>query len=295
MLSLVDLYNSWQAFFYNPEPAVVMGLYRMCIGLLCCYKAMSLWRNRYAFFGENGWYPYASWINGHSGRNFFSIFKYIQCSNNNINCILGLYFIFSLMLTVGLFTEVSAVCVYLLFISINHRNIYIFNAGDSLLKIILFFLMFSSCGYGLSVDNYINNRDQMEYMINPWVHRILQILLTTVYLQSVYHKINLGGSDWRDGYALHYALNNKMLNRYHICLNMPMICIMIGTYMVILLELICPVGLWFKETVLVCSLLLLILNICFETILRIGNFGVLMMMNLVLFINASWLIKTITA
>jgi hypothetical protein len=289
MYGLNDLWGLWYSIFFHPQYSTVLSLCRMLFALICVAKAISLWKYADQYLGPDGLYGYDEWKKSNEYKSYFSFF---HCVSNSIQSVYGILcglLVSSLFLFVGFYTELSAIFTYLFWISITHRNVYIFNSGDSLLRIMLFLLIFSGSGYGLSIDNYLYERNQFYTTVNPWVWRLMQFCIINVYLQSVYVKIN-DGKDWRDGTALYYCLNNKSFDRFMLGLGTKITrnIAFVGSWSTLLIEVICPIGLCFKETNAASLFLLFGLHIGSEILLSIGMFGILMMVCLCLFIDPVW-------
>jgi hypothetical protein len=287
MLSLNEILSLWNYIFFNPQYATVLGLFRILIGLLCIAKTFVLWKHASDYLGPEGWYNYKSWKSRTSGDLYFSFFNCLPPSMNSVYLILSAFLFSSICLCIGYHTEISAIFTYLFWVSINHRNVHIFNSGDSLLRIILFLLIFSGSGNGLSLDNHILGKSQFYTMVNPWVWRLMQITLINVYFQSVYEKIN-NGSDWRTGVAFYYALSNESYARFRITKYINKYTSLIFSWGTLAVELFSSLGLLFKETNGICIVILLILHSIFEIMLKIGMFGFLMMFCVLLFLDPVW-------
>jgi hypothetical protein len=212
MFSFYDLIALWNNFFFDPINMINLGLFRICIGLVCCYKIYALNYRLNEYLGVDGWYMLKLWKRASDSKHYFCIFNYLPSTNNSVLFVMSIFLISSICLTLGLCTALSSAIAYICWLSICHRNIFIFNSGDSLLRMLLFFLVFSYGGYYCSLDNYIYNRDQIQACLNPWVTRLMQISVLSMYLHTVYYKINYG-ADWCDGTAVHYACNNFSFNR----------------------------------------------------------------------------------
>lgn len=283
MFNLCHTINNWNMFFFEPVSIFGLGLFRISIGLLLCIKAVGLSKKRsIEFLCGNSFYPKQRWqqIN----RNlFFSIFAYFD--NHKVVakylCI-GLFFS-GICLMCGYESNLAAFFAYICWISITHRNSYMFNSGDSLLRLLLILLSFSNSGEVLSLINYLNNKEYIDVIGNPLVLRLMQIQVLAVYICACYHKIN-NGVDWLNGLAFYYAINNKLVNRYHVFMNMNIYFAKCMNYLVFFVQLLCPMGLCFNETKYYCIALLLCDHIGAEILLRVGMFGILMSICLLLFI-----------
>ena len=120
----------------------------------------------------------------------------------------------SLCLIVGQDTRVAAVVVFVGVLSLERRNPFVFNAGDGLIRVIAFYLMFAPSGESLSLDRWRHARKTFwEFPARaPWALRLMQVQLSILYLASVWAK--LAGETWNDGTAVSYAVRLEDLQRF---------------------------------------------------------------------------------
>ena len=287
--SIFDLLNLWYNFFFQPSSALSLALFRICAGLVCVARGLALWKYADLFFGPEGLYRYDSWIARDDYKKYFSLFKYLPKGSNSARLIFGGLILSGLSLSLGFCSSLSCFVVYCLWTSINHRNMFLVNSGDSIFRILIFLCIFSGSGYALSVDNYLYNRDQWDTLINPWVFRLMQIQVCTVYAMSVYYKLN-NGIEWRTGKGVHYSLNNETFNRLGFLQNMNVWQSWLSDLCLLAIQIVGPIGLWFKETNGICLVFLMLLHASFEIVLYVGLFGIVMMVSLLLFVDPSWII-----
>lgn len=293
LFAIKDLIVFFDDLFFNKTNYPSLGLFRILVGLICLFKILSLLRYRYEYFGIKGAYPHRVWENDHKKNIFLSVFHYLKPNNFNLNLILFSIIISSLFLTIGFCTELSCFITYFLLLSLHHRNIYIINSGDCLLRIMLFLLIFSGCGYYISVDNIIYNREQLNACISPWIVRLMQILLLNVYFHSVYAKLH-NSEVWINGTGLYYSLNNKSVSRYDLNLYLNKYAFIALNYGILIAQSVLVLGMLFKETSTISVFLLLFMHLFFEILLRLNFFGVIMMACLILFLNNEIIIKILT-
>ena len=119
----------------------------------------------------------------------------------------------SIALTLGLYSRVAALVVFVGVVSFQQRNSLIDNSGDLLIRNLAFFCVLAPTGVALSVDRLRRSRETFwEFPARaPWVLRLVQIELSVGYLSAVWHKVQ--GAAWRDGTAVAYALRMSDLQR----------------------------------------------------------------------------------
>jgi len=118
----------------------------------------------------------------------------------------GITALAALALLVGYRTRLTTVLLWVLLLSIQRRNTLVFNTGDLLLHLLLFWGIFLPLGARWSVDRVLKTvrpRSSMSFLSMATVGLFLQIAFVywfTAILKS--------GPDWRvDGTALYYTLS----------------------------------------------------------------------------------------
>ena len=293
MFYFKDFIDCWNNLFFDQINYPSLGIFRILIGIICLFKLFLLLSNRYEYFGAKGNYPYNSWKNYYEKNYYFSIFHYLKPNDFSVDIVFFLGIVFSLFLILGFCTEISCFVTYLLWLSLHHRNVYMFNSGDCLLRIMLLLLIFSGCGYYISFDNVIHHRKQLDLCISPWIVRLMQIILLNVYFQSVYSKLHYS-EVWIKGTGAYYSLNNKSVNRYDLSLFLNKYVFIFLNYNILIAESIIVLGLIFKETSTICVFILIIIHVLFEIFLRLNFFGIIMVSCLILFLNNNDIIKILT-
>lgn len=128
--------------------------------------------------------------------------------------ILALFFcvtaIAAICMILGYRTRLMTIIVWVMVISIQFRNPMLLNAGDTLLRLLLFWSMFLPLGAYWSVDRWREaapRRLSMQFLSIGTIGLLLQIAF--VYVFTALLKT---GDAWRvDGTALYYALNMDQL------------------------------------------------------------------------------------
>lgn len=293
MFTIKDFLICWNGLFFNQINYPSLGVFRILIGMICLCKIFLSLKNRYEYFGVKGIFPYGSWKNQKNKSICFSVFHYLKPSDFSVDLVLFFSIIFSLFLTIGFCTNLSCFMTYCLFLSLNNRNNYIWNAGDCLLRIILVLMIFSGCDCYISVDNIIYGRKQLETCISPWVVRLMQILLLNVYFHAVYSKLH-EGEVWIKGTGVYYSLSNRMVARYNLAPYVNKYIFLILNYFALISQSFFALGLIFKETSTICAFTLIFMHLSFEFLLRINLFGSIVAACLVLFLNNDIMVEILT-
>lgn len=193
------LVSRWQSFWFDIRPAYPLGLIRIAFGALMVAWTLSLLPDLRVFFGPNGLMPRPFLQDG-----AWSVFA---LWNSDMALLIGwcVLLICSVALTLGWHSRLAAVMVFVLVVSLQRRDILVFNSGDVLIRIEALFLAVSPCGAALSLDRrravgrFWSAQDRAV-----WPIRLFQVQLSLIYLTTVY--VKLDGNGWRDGSAVSYAL-----------------------------------------------------------------------------------------
>jgi len=118
----------------------------------------------------------------------------------------GLHFIFAFLLLVGYKTRLFTILTWLLTISLHNRNLFILQAGDDLLRLVL------SWGVFLPWHSYYSLDGRSEHARSypsPLANIGYLVLIASVYFFSAIHK---NSADWhKEGSAVYYALSLEQL------------------------------------------------------------------------------------
>jgi hypothetical protein len=117
-----------------------------------------------------------------------------------------IHFVFALLLLFGYRTRLATFIVWLFYISLHNRNLFIQQAGDDLLRIILFWGLFLPWNSYYSIDSkYFKFEPKQRYLANMGY----MLLIASVYFFTVCLKYS---SEWRnEGTAVYYALSLEQL------------------------------------------------------------------------------------
>ena len=200
-MRLEDVLSAWQKFWFRSQSPLTISVFRIVFGLIYLSHASLLyWSDFSTFFGPNplitnGDYV-AYWWKKDLGPN---IFEFVPADTYWHAGILILNIIFALMLTLGLFTRASTFAAYICCSSMQRQYPFLCNAGDNMQRIVLFLLLFSSAGQGLSLDAVIKGgiKNWKETLLNPplsapWAQRMLQLQVALAYFSTGLLKFNSG-------------------------------------------------------------------------------------------------------
>ncbi len=120
--------------------------------------------------------------------------------------IFSLHLLAALSLLAGYRTRFATLLVWLLYVSLHNRNIFILQAGDDLLRLCLFWALFLPWGARYSLDSIFQNKSA-KVLLLPGLGYLL--LTASVYFFTALLK---SGDEWtKEGSALYYALSLEQL------------------------------------------------------------------------------------
>lgn len=203
-LLLDGLSRRWCTFWFLPEPAHTLGLVRMAFGALMVYVTAGLLPDIRILFGENGPVPFqpsaqtVSWVDTHQ----FGIFQ-IWTGDTAVLIAWAILLLSAISLTVGWHSRLSALLVWILFLSFLRRDPAAFNAGDFVMINTALILVFSASGAAFSLDQrrrtgrFWSAEERLR-----WPVRLMQVQLSLIYFFSAQTKFI--GKEWDDGTAVSY-------------------------------------------------------------------------------------------
>jgi uncharacterized membrane protein YphA (DoxX/SURF4 family) len=284
MLTLQQLMHAWNAVFHTEQSTAPLVLFRILIGGLLLVNALLLIPLTDDYYSTDGVWPTRSWKKQLGGRRF-SILHWLPDSTWSFRIVLLVHVLACLLLLVGWHFRLACVVVFLTLVSLQHRNTMILSSGDSLLRMLLFLTCFSSAAGGLSVDHWLAGRSPLEFdRMDPWPLRLMQILLSIVYLRTVYWKLR--GSLWRNGTAAWYPLWVDAYVRFRPprWLLHPRL-LRIATWGTLCEETALGIGLWIHELRFPLLVTGVVLHLIFDLILNLQLFSWIMIISLLLFLS----------
>lgn len=248
-MSLRSLFHHWNEFFFKPQSPTPIALYRILFGLLVIADLVLLRPSWLTWYGPKGFLTLDTVYKVSMPGPRINFFAILPQTDFAVNAFFWAFLLVAISLTLGFMTRFSAVAVCMCLGSIQERNFYILNSGDSFLRIMSFILIFAPAGAALSVDRLLRiRRGRVGAAIplySPWAQRLIQIQLAVLYFATFYWK-TLGPS-WMDGTAVYYVLRLDAFRHFP----MPSInalwlvkCLTWGT---LLIEFSLGVLVWFKE------------------------------------------------
>lgn len=205
----------------------------------------------------------------------------------------------ALAFTLGFFTRLATIILYVLQTSMIHRNLMICNGDDLMFRMLLLYGMFAPLGHSLSIDSWLKSKkknnvgdESPDQLPMIWAIRLMQINVLCVYIFSIPYKI-FGDTVWLDGTAIYWTITSNVWSRGTIPglgSAIGMILIKIATYGSLIIEATFPFLVWFERTRIYSILALALLhlgiavfipNVAFFTFAMICSFWIFVPSNVI--------------
>jgi len=288
-MTLRELRKLWDQFFFAPQSPLPIALFRILYGI-CVSATLILLHSDWL-----NWYGVRSWVSLSAVRQVepgirLNLFTVMPQDDRWIAAFFWVFLACAVLLTLGLWTRLSSVAVFLCLTSIHQRNLLILHGGDAFLRIVGFFLIFAPAGAALSLDRLIRVRRGLEgpeiKPRAPWAQRMIQIELSLLYLTSFWWKMK--GHTWLDGTALYYVTHLHSIARFPLPGWIQSAAILrIGSWFTLALEFSLGVLIWFRRFRYPVLLLGLLFHLSIEYALNLPMFSWDILTVYILFVDPS--------
>jgi hypothetical protein len=279
--------DAWNRFFYAPQSPTPVALFRILYGVMVIATLILLRPDWLAWYGPHSWITLSTMQKMEPGMRL-NLFTVIPQSNAAIFALFWISLVSAILLTIGLFTRVNTIIVFLCLASIDQRNLQILNGGDTFLRVAGFFLIFAPAGAAFSVDRLIRLRRGRESTeippSSPWAQRMIQVEMSLLYFVSFCWKIQ--GASWIHGTALYYVYHLDEIQRFPLpqWLLTPTI-LRLGTWSALAMEFSLGVLIWIKKLRYIILTLGLLFHLYLEYSLNVPMFQWDVLSAYVLFID----------
>lgn len=247
-MKLKTISKAIDEFLFAPQPVYSVALLRIGLGILLLLNWVMLYTDMDILYGPNGM------VSLQTAQQFgnplrFSLFDYLPNSAKVTSTLAFVNLLAVLGIIVGARTRTSIFFAFVTLISFHHRNGFILNSADSVLRIFLFFLFFTHCGDWLSVDRWRLRQQgrapELPLEKSPWALRLIQIQFCIIYIATVLFKIK--GDRWVDGTAVYIATRLDDFIRFELPLLNSMLFIKLLTWSTLAIEIALGTLVWIKE------------------------------------------------
>jgi Vitamin K-dependent gamma-carboxylase len=279
--------RAWESFFFAPQSPLPIALFRILYGTCVSVTLLLLYPDWREWFGVHAWFSEETMKAIEPGPRI-NLFTVLPQNDHWITGFFWFALTFAILLTVGLWTRVSSVVVFLCVVSIQQRDLLITHGGDTFLRVAGFFLMFAPAGAALSLDRLIRMRRKLEGPApeprEPWAQRMIQFELALLYFTSFLWKLK--GHAWLDGTALYYVIHTHDLARFPLPSWIQNAEILkLGSWFTLALEFSLGILVWFRRFRYYLLFLGLLFHLSIEYALNVPMFGWDVLTAYVLFIE----------
>lgn len=245
-------WTSCQKFWFARIDARPLALFRIATGILCFFMFLALIPNWSRFFSPDGIISLTA----------------PGLENARVNSSLGLFYwtdafipveafcLISIGVSItyifGIYTRISTFLLLVLLDAMVHRNPYIVNGEELVLRMCLLYCLFIDLGRVWSWDSWRRKlqHKESECTLFAWPVRMMQINIALIYAISLPYKF-VQDPGWVTGDALHWTVASDMWGPS----TMPWITLAFGgllrkimTFGTVIVEGSFPLLVWFKPT-----------------------------------------------
>jgi Vitamin K-dependent gamma-carboxylase len=275
------LKSGWERFWFAPQQTSSLALFRIAFGLVATLWTATLIPGAYAFFAADGVAPvYPASDPGEWGL------LTISSSHLFVTVVVVATLAGSLALTVGWHSRLAAVVVFVGIVSLEHRNPWVTNSGDALVRSLAFYCVLAPSGAALSVDRLRTAPGRFwEFPARPlWALRLIQVQVSIAYFSAVWQKLQ--GQQWREGTALSYALRMDDMRRLPIptFVTHSVALTEVFTFGTLALELALALLVWNRTLRSYVLFFGILLHLCIDYTMLIGFFSMAMLVSYLSFV-----------
>lgn len=287
MFSLKSFFTGWDNFFYSRTDASGLCIFRILFGFFLFINGISLVEDFHEWFGvdDRALVPLYDSIHFYSDFRI-NLYKWFSPNESSAWIILTTYVMTSFFVMIGFKTRLSTIVCFILLVSMQNRNYSILNSGDTLMRCMLFLMIFAPSHVKFSVDAWIAKSKRMPFseQMPITILRLMQLQFSLVYLATTLFKLK--GYDWVDGTAVYYTSRLENFQRVvlPIVFDFPSL-IKFATWSALLIEFAMGTLVWVKELRIWVLLSGLFLHLAIEVSMSIGFFEWVMVAAYILFLE----------
>jgi hypothetical protein len=202
---------AWNDFWFEPVSVATLALVRIATGVLVFFWTLSLIPDLRPMYTSTGILPDPPSVIGYEGGTW-GLLNWFTSDTAVVVAAVALA-VSALLVAFGLVTRLASLALFVLLLSFERRNPWVLNSGDTLLRLLAFYLVLAPTGAAFSVDAWL--RAGRRVVAAPqraiWPLRLMQIQLSIVYLFAVWGK---SGVTWHNGTAVSYAMRIGDVTRF---------------------------------------------------------------------------------
>lgn len=297
-MSIRDLWTSWNGFWFAPESALSICVFRILFGVILLIYCALLYPDLLNWYGTHGICSASTSgeLLATLGPPGLTMRSYLPPGDSGTIVLFWVIVFASVLVTLGWHTKISTVCVYLGLATLQQQNSILVNGADVLLKMSAFYLVFAPAACYLSLDCLAKKKHRLveEQSSSPdppgWTQRLFRLQIALIYFQAFWTK--LADSNWLNGSAVYYVLRAQDFLRFPATwISGNLWACHALTWGTLVTEGAMWSLIWFKETRYIVLSAALLLHLGMEYTMNITTFQLLMMASLVVFVPSEDLVS----
>ena len=184
-MRLIRLRNRCHRFLFQKIDPRQYAALRIGLGISITVYWLNLLPLYPLHFGPDGWLESTRSLDLYNSGNWSLLFLLDSDAASNIFWCLSI--ICSSAFTLGFLSKISGWASLIMLISLWNRNPLLLDGDDAVLRVMLFYLLFSPCGRAWSIDNALR---PVRNAAEIWPLRLIQMQLAFIYLVSGWVKFH---------------------------------------------------------------------------------------------------------
>lgn len=247
-MKLATITKGIDRFLFQPQPVHSVALFRIALGILLLWNWTMLYIDLDVLYGPDGMVSLQT-AQQYGNPLRFSLFDYLPNTSKVTTTLAFLHLLAVIGIILGRWTKTAIFIAFVTLVSFNHRNGFILNSADSVIRNFLFLLFFAPCADVYSLDRYLKLQQGKAPAEprekSPWALRMIQIQFCIIYIATVMFKIK--GDRWVDGSAVYIATRLDDFLRFELPLLNSLAVIKFATWSTLLVEIALGTLVWIKE------------------------------------------------
>ena len=280
--------------FFEPRDARICAVIRIGVSLCLLINLLVLGKDLQLWFSEQGVLPLQAAF-AIVDPDTLPVFRWFPTSWPLIKALYLLAVLQTLLLLLGFRARFQAICLFAWLVVFQYRNLLLLDGGDTVFRLLTFFLALMPSGAAFSVDAWLaRRRGQPLAIVRPiWALPLVQIEMTLIYVSTAWEKLR--GDDWISGNALYYvsrlddnfgqsAIASFLFQYLFVC--------KLVSRLVLAFEILLPITLWIKATRRLALAAGILFHLMLDNVMHLFLFEWVMIAGLLSFLSAddlTWL------
>ncbi len=285
-MKLSTLYDRASQSLFKQGSPMSMCLFRIAFGLVALEYCMLMAPQVVPYFSDTNGILSLKTLNHIFGIPVIDVITLLPPGDAWLITFFVIFVISCLCLTLGLFSRVNSILVYVGLVTFLHRNIYVHHGGEHLMCLAAFWLIFAPIDAALSLDSLWFKKGKRFWepeKCSLWALKAYQFQFALVYWQASLSK--LAAPSWWDGTAMYYVIRHQEFARFPVPLvAQNLFLLKLATWGSIIAESLGWTLIWFAETRYLVLVILLAFHLGIEYSMNIPIFEHIMIASLICFI-----------